>query len=383
MVDPRRRAADAYQKQATSPPDSADAAGSDDPDRQTDGGVKRRPHFLKTGISPDQLLAGGGVERAAKLLILLGTERAAPILAQLDEADTERIAAYIMQTPRVRTSESDALLEKIGEAPPAPPRAGGPEVAREMLVRALGEEAGERVFFRSVPNAAARHFQFLDGVEPHQMVVLLKEESPPAIAVILAHIQPAVAGKVLEALGPERARDVVRRIGRMQRLDRDVVLRIEEALRAKIRRQGRQITQAVEGASTLAAILRAMPASDERALLEAIDVTDPQLSTTVKDQLYTEEIIYRLDDRGLQELLRDFDEAEIALVMKGKDEAFRSAILRNVSERRRELISDEYQRLGPQRRSDVDEATRDFVLHIRRAEQAGRVLVRWDDDHYT
>ncbi len=376
-VNSHRQAADAYRRHAGSAGAPRD---SDDRKRQSEASSGR---FLKTGINAEDLQELGGVDRAAKLLILLGAERASKVLAKLEPSEVERLAAAVMRTPRVRASESLGLLEKVGEGAVAPARAGGPEVARRMLVQAFGEEDGERIFFRSVPHAAARHFQFLEEVEPHQLVGLLKEESPAAIAVILTHISAEKAGRVVESIGPERARDVIRRIGRMQRLDRDVVLRIEDALRSKIRRQGRHVTQTVEGPSTLAAILRGMSAAQERTVLEAIALTDPELSRVVTEQLYTAEIVHRIDPRGLQDLLRDFDESELATVLKGKDEEFRGAVLRSVSERRRSMITEEYQRLGPQPRSEVDEATREFVNHVRRLVEEGRVLVRSEDDHYT
>lgn len=344
-------------------------------------GVPSAGAFEKVGAVTPAGLQGAGPERAARLLIAMGAERASSILAALQPEEIEKIAAAIIRTPSVRASEAEELLAGIGASLDAVTLSGGPEVAREMLVAAFGEERAEALFHQVVPDAAP-HFQFLNDVEPHQLRLLLKGESAAAISVILAHIDRSRAAEVLNELPSEQRAAVARRVARMGRLNRDAVVRVEEAVREKIRRQGRQVTQAVDGNETLASILRHMAPTDEGEILRDLEIVDPGLSRAVKERLYTTDLLLQLTERDLADLLREFDDRELALFIKGKSEELRALILKAVSERRRTIISEEFAHLGPRKRSDVDGITHELLERLRELEEDGTVLVPREGDRY-
>ncbi len=364
-----RRAAEAYgktQKLARSEP-----VNRDDKDQDP-------PAFEKVGVGP----VASGPERVAHLLIAMGPDRASEILGRLEAAEIEMVAKAIIQTPSVRRAEAERLLEAIGQTAEERRLAGGPEIAREMLVRAFGEDRGERFFRDAIPEAAPSHFQFLDDLEPHQLSLLLRDESAGAIAVVIPHLDRESAGAVLSTLPPDRQTDVVRRVARMGRLNREVIVRIEDAVREKIRQQGRQVTQSVDGNEKLAAILRHMAPSAEGEILHALDVVDPELSRSVKERLYTIDLFLLIHDRDLADFLREFGDSELALFLKGKTEELRARVLRAVSERRRVSITEEYAHLGAQKREDVDEITHELLERLRELEEDGTILVPREGDRY-
>ena len=364
-----RRAADAYgkiQKLARSEP-----VNRDDKDQDP-------PAFEKVGFDS----VASGPERVAHLLIAMGPERASEILGRLESAEIEMVAKAIIQTPSVRRAEAERLLEAIGQTAQERRLAGGPEIAREMLVRAFGEDRGERFFRDAVPEAAPSHFQFLDDLEPHQLSLLFRDESAGAIAVVIPHLDRESAGAVLSTLSPDRQTEVVRRVARMGRLNREVIVRIEDAVREKIRQQGRQVTQSVDGNEKLAAILRHMAPSAEGEILHALDVVDPELSRSVKERLHTVDLLLLIHDRDLADFLREFGDSELALFLKGKTEELRARVLRAVSERRRVSITEEYAHLGAQKREDVDKITHELLERLRELEEDGTILVPREGDRY-
>ncbi|MCK4516009.1 MAG: hypothetical protein KAU31_12170 [Spirochaetaceae bacterium] len=364
-----RRAADAYgktQKLARSEPVNRN---------DKDNGP---PAFEKVGFDS----IASGPERVAHLLIAMGSERASEILGRLEAAEIEMVAKAIIQTPSVRRAEAERLLEAIGQTAEERKLAGGPEIAREMLVRAFGEDRGERFFRDAVPEAAPSHFQFLDDLEPHQLRLLFKDESAGAIAVVIPHLDRENAGAVLSTLPPDRQTEVVRRVARMGRLNREVIVRIEDAVREKIRQQGRQVTQSVDGNEKLAAILRHMAPSAEGEILHALDVVDPELSRSVKERLHTVDLLLLIHDRDLADFLREFGDSELALFLKGKTEELRARVLRAVSERRRVSITEEYAHLGAQKREAVDKITHELLERLRELEEDGTILVPREGDRY-
>lgn len=388
-MDRYQRAIDAYKRMRDVEKSSPGALVErervfhDTPDSGPDK-LAESPQFEKTGfpVSQEQDTEPTGAARAARLLIALGSEQASKVLGELSEEEVESIAAEVMRTPVVRRSEAERLVADIGEMAERRRLRGGPETAREMLVAAFGEEVGERFFYRSVPHAAQHHFGFLNDLERHQLSALLRDESPTTIALIVTHIDRALAAGLLADLDPDERNDVVRRIGRMGKLSRDVVLRVEEAVRDKIRNQGRVVTQGVEGTSTLAAILRHMPPSEETSILRQLELTDGDLSRSVKDELFTTDVLFAIADRDLADLMREFGDSEIALFLKGKEQPLRVRVLNAISDRRRLAVSDEYAHLGSQPQRDVDDITRELLERVRELEAAGELLVPRDGERY-
>jgi flagellar motor switch protein FliG len=316
------------------------------------------------------------------LLIALGTERASQIIRLLDDEEVAAVAAAIAEARAVPREEADAILREMAGAPRVRGAKGGPEVAREMLRAAFGPDEGERRFFRSIPNATAHHFAFLNEMEPTQLQSVLKGEPPAAVALLLAHVDRDLAARTIALLPADDQAVVARRIARMGTLSRDVVLRVEEAIREKIRRRGTDVTQEIDGESTLAAILRHLRPSQGDAIVRELRDADIDLGESVRRKLYTADLVVRLSDRHLADLLREFSEREIALFLKGKEQDFRRRILSAVSERRAQMVSEEYAHLGAQRRGEVDRVTAEILERMRELEEEGSILVPREGDRY-
>ena len=385
-MDRRKRAIDAYKRMRDQPDAAVEQGGFTKTGRSSrsnpsvDRGTPREPGAGVSDVT--RLIQGAGHERAARLLIALGAERAAEIMKHLDEREVETIARAIAATPGFRRSELDAVLEETTRVTTDVPLHGGPDVARQMLAAAFGQEEGERRFFRAVPDAPAIHFQFLNDLEPAQLAAVIKDESPAAAALILSHVNRELAAQVITRLPVGERAAIARRIARMGKLNREVISRVEETVREKIRRQGRQVTQGVDGPGTLAAILRHMAPASAGAVLEDLGSVHHDLSESIRQKLYTTELMLELSDRHLGDLMREFSDREIAIFLKGKDEQLRARVLRAVSERRAFTVSEEYAHLGPQRREDVERVTAEVLERMRELEDDGSILVPREGDRY-
>ena len=393
-MDRRKAASDAYKRVRDGGNDRGEPDRDDaEPDKGFDK-TSARPESLRQPAQPSsggrtpaadqiaRLVDGSGVDRAARLLIALGSERAAEVLRQLDEREIEAIAVSIASTPRFRRSELREVLEDSTRAPGSAALRGGPGVAREMLTRAFGEEAGEAWFFRSVPQATAHHFRFLNDLDPSVLASLLKGEPPGAAALIMAHVDRGLAARTLTRLPTGRRAEIARRIARMGKLSREVVVRVEEAVREKIRRHGTQVSQGVDGPGTLAAILKHMTPGSGEVILHELREANVDLSDSIRQKLTTVELLLGLADRHLADLMRDFSDREIALFLKGKDEPLRARVLRAISERRAASVSDEFAHLGAQRREEVDQVTTEVLERLRELEEDGAILVPREGDRY-
>ena len=322
-----------------------------------------------------------GLDKAARLLVALGTDRASEVLKHLPEDQVEALMARVAATESVRRSEVEHWLRSVPKKDSGDLKAG-PGVASEMLEAAFGEErAGE--FMKLVQaRRGEKRFAFLGEIEPQQIVTLLRTESDAVISVVLSNMPSEQAAKVLSRLPDDVKQRVGVRMARMDGLSTETLDRVDAGLRRRIETQGRVVSEEVDGREALARILRFMNVRDEDAILTDLAESDPQLSEDVRDRLFTIDTLAYIDDRDLSKVLREFDDRTIALLLKGKEEKIRSRLLHSVSERRREIISEEYAHLGPVRKSDADAAATEFLRYLQRLEEEGALVVRRPDEEY-
>ena len=324
-----------------------------------------------------------GYRKAAKLLLLLGTDQAVRVLKHLEPEEIEAISGEIAAIRKVDRIEAEHLLKEFGMIMKKPiPRQGGIGAARDILHIAFGDEKGEEFLKRVMPHGKGKPFEFLNDLEFHQIVQLMKHEPVSVMSVILPQLDRGLASKVIEVLPVNDQKEVISRMARLRKIDKDVLVRMEEALKMKIRKQGKIVTEEIDGTSVLADILKHMTISDEYNIIENLHDENPDLAKDIKEKLFSTDTVLQLYDQDLQRVLRDFDDHELAVLLKGKDSDFREKIFTNLSERRRMLIEEEMDFLGALKKSDVEKSTREFLRYLQAMADEGKVVLRRENDYF-
>ncbi len=339
--------------------------------RRAEGEAER---LLKTGTER-------GLSKAAKFLLLLGAEEAAKVLSHLGSKEIEELSREIISIKSIDAAEANEVLAEFGWLVKTKGFAieGGPETAEKMLAQAFGPERARDLVRKAAP-AATRPFRFLDDFEPRDLKLILKDESPQVLAVILPYLEPRRASGLLELLPDELRVELVKRVARLEKVSPEVLRRIEETLKDRIRRIGTPNAEEIDGKAALAGILRHVDPRLEERVLSALGEESPELSREVKERLFTLDDVLRVPDRELQKALREFQDRDIALVLKGRSEAFKAKLLGCVSAGRRTLILDEYELLGPVRREDAAEAVRELLAYLKRAREDGELVLEGEDE---
>jgi len=315
-----------------------------------------------------------GYRKAAQFLMLLGKDEASRVLRHMSAEEVEGITREIARTQRIEEKEASKVLEEFGfirETKDLVAR-GGIEKAQEMLTASVGAEKAEKILARVKKDLAPPPFTFMQDIDAHQAIALVKEESVPVASLILAHLEPKLAARILSALSPEVQRAVVPRIARMQKVDADVIRRAEEMLKSKVRDHGEPAAEEINGRAALTEILRFMDPGKEQAILADME---PNLANQIRKDLFTIDVIYKLPDKDLQKVMRNYSDRELAVVLKGAEEPIRARLASAVSEHRRELIRLEEDVVGPIRKSDYDRAVQDFLEYIQLMEQKGEIVI--------
>jgi len=336
---------------------------------------------IKSKRTADGLLKVAGKEnsfrKVAKFLLIIGKDEASNVLRHFNEKEVEKITQEIAQIKKVDPLEAEQLLKEFHYfKKKVPQQKGGIETARTILIKAFGEELGRSILSRSIPLDEQKLFSFLQDLEPSQLYYLLRTETPAVVAVLVPFLQPEQASKLIELFEPGFRTQLVKRIARKEKVSRQVLLRMEEALREKVRKVSEPTPEVeIDGKSILADILKYMDVTQEQKILERLEEEAPLVAEDLKDRLFTIDVLEDMEDRDLQKVLRSLSEKDIALLLKGKSESIRVRILSNLSERRRVLVSEEYRFLGAVPKKDVDKATKEFLETLKRMEGEGEILI--------
>lgn len=355
-------------------PKGQPAAGAAKPAARTVKATQTSESFIKTGAP--------GIEKAAKFLLLLGQDEAANVIRHLKPAEIEKVSREIANIDRIDTAEANQILTEFGwlAKTQGANLEGGPEIAERMLQAAFGADKAKEVLRKAMPESV-KPFAFLNDFDARQLMVLLKDESPQMLAMILTYIDPKLASGVLSELPAAMRADVIKRIARLDRAAPDVIERVEAVLRDKAARIGRtDVGERIDGAAVLAGILKHIDSNLEDSILSGIDEDNPDLSRNIRERLFTIDDILRVPDRTMQKGLRELSEHDIALVLKGKSQEFRDKVLANVSQGKRTMVLEEYDIMGTVRRDEAEKATRSFLEYYKRRWEDGELILDGDDD---
>ncbi|HEY1508661.1 MAG TPA: flagellar motor switch protein FliG [Solirubrobacteraceae bacterium] len=324
-----------------------------------------------------------GRRKAAVLLVSLGTEKAAEIFRHLREDEIESLSLEMAKLQRIEPGTAEGVLEELAATVQAYDSltAGGVDYAREVLERALGPERALEIIGRLSTVIERRPFEFLRKTPPEQMVTFLRNESPQTIALVVANLHTTLASQVLSNLPDSDQAEIALRIARMGETLPEVVKQVEDVMRRKLDTVVQHEYSVAGGVKSLAEILNHTDRSTERNVLDSLTETDEELAVEVRRLLFVFEDIIKLDDRAIQMILREADQKDLALALRGVSDEVKDRILGNMSERGAQMLREEMEFQPPQRKRVVEEAQGRIVAIVRKLEEAGAlVLSRGEED---
>jgi flagellar motor switch protein FliG len=335
------------------------------------------------GASTARTARASGRHKAAVLLVTLGSDHAASVLKHMREDEIELLSLEMAKLHNVDPGFTEAVLEEFSATVSAYESyvSGGVMYAREVLERAVGPDRASEIMDRLAVVIEMRPFEFMRHTPPEQIVNALRNESPQVVALVLSNLPTQLAAQVLANLPESEQAEIALRIARMGETSPDVVKQIEAIMRQKLDNVVQPEHRAVGGVKSLAEILNQVDRSTERNVLDSLGETDAELGDEVRRLLFVFEDIAKLDDRSIQLVLREADQKDLALALRGVPEAVKSRILSNMSQRGAQMLSEEMEFQPPQRKRVVEEAQGRMVAIVRRLEESGTIVLdRGEED---
>ena len=317
-----------------------------------------------------------GKEKAAILLITLGPEKSAEIFKHLSEEEIEELTLQIANMRMVSSEEKKQVMKDFYQIALAQEyiSEGGINYARDVLERALGSDKAINIINRLTSSLHVRPFEFIRKADPNQLLNYIQNEHSQTIALILAYLNPAQSAQILASLAPEKQAEVTRRIAIMDRTSPEVVKEIEKVLETKFSGMLSQDFTTAGGIQSTVDILNSVDRGTEKFILEELDIKDAELSEEIRRRMFIFEDIVSLDNRSIQRVIREIDNAQWTIALKAASEEVKEVIYSNMSKPLVEMIKEDIEFMGPVRIRDIEEAQQNIVNVIRKLEEDGEII---------
>ena len=318
-----------------------------------------------------------GVQKAAILLIALGPEKSAAIFKHLKEDEIEELTLEIANTRSVSPQTKEDILNEFYQVCLAQQyiAEGGIGYAKDLLEKALGNEKAQEVISKLTASLQVIPFEFVRNTDPSQVLNFIQDEHPQTIAMILSYLSSGQAAMILGALTPEKQADVAKRIAMMDRTSPDVIKEVERVLERKLSSLMNQDYTIVGGVDAIVGILNTVDRGTEKHIMESLEIEEPELADEIRKKMFVFEDILLLDDRAIQRVLRDVDNNDLAVALKGANEEVQGVIFKNLSKRLAAMIKEDMEYMGPVRMKDVEEAQQKIVSIIRKLEDSAEIVI--------
>ncbi|CAH8769997.1 flagellar motor switch protein FliG [Paenibacillus dendritiformis] len=318
-----------------------------------------------------------GRQKAAILLITLGPEVSAQIFKHLRDEEIEQLTLEIANVRKVDAAEKESVMSEFHQICLAQEyiSQGGISYAKEILEKALGSQKAVDIINRLTATLQVRPFDFARKAEASQIFNFIQNENAQTIALVLSYLQTEQASTILSSLPQEKQAEVARRVALMDSTSPEVISQVEHVLEQKLSSTVTQDYTSAGGIESVVKILNGVDRGTERTILDSLEIQDPELAEEIKKRMFVFEDIVNIDNRSIQRIIRDIDNADLQLALKVASEEVREAIFRNMSKRMADTFKEEMEFMGPVRLRDVEEAQTRIVSTIRRLEESGEIII--------
>ncbi|MBR5598366.1 MAG: flagellar motor switch protein FliG [Lachnospiraceae bacterium] len=318
-----------------------------------------------------------GLQKSAILLIALGPEKSANLFKHLKEEEIEELTLEIANTRSITPQIKEGIIEEFYQLCLAQQyiAEGGIGYAKELLEKALGAEKAMSVIGKLTASLQVKPFEFVRKTDASQLLNFIQDEHPQTIALILSYLSPIQASMIISALPPERQADVAKRVAMMDRTSPDIIKEVEKILESKLANLVNQDYTIIGGVDAVVEILNAVDRGTEKHIMETLEIEEPELADEIRKKMFVFEDILLLDDRSIQRVLREVDNNDLAIALKGANENVQAAIFNNLSKRLAAMIREDMEYMGPVRMKDVEEAQQKIVNIIRKLEDSAEIVI--------
>jgi flagellar motor switch protein FliG len=318
-----------------------------------------------------------GVENAAILLMSLGEEEAAEVFKHLAPKEVQRLGETIAKMRAVPRERVDGVLEKFSAvaAEQSMLVTDTDEYVKSVLRKALGEDKANLLIDRILQGSDVTGIESLKWMDPGSVAELLRNEHPQIVAAILVHLDFDQASAVLKTFHERQRNEVMVRIATLDGIQPSALKDLNEVM-SKVLAGGDKLRKAsLGGVKTAAEMINLMGSSVETAVLDYIREADNELAQKIMDNMFTFDDLEKIDDKGIQSLLKEVQSESLVIALKGATPEMREKVFKNMSTRAAETLREDLEARGPVRVSEVEAEQKEMLKIVRRLADEGQIVL--------
>ena len=316
-----------------------------------------------------------GIEQAAILLLSLGEKEAADVLKFMSAKDVQRVGAAMAQVANVSRAEVGAVIGKFTAAVEAQSSlgVGSDEFIRKTLITMAYYVVAAGLIDRILLGHSSKGLEALKWMDTRAIAEMVRFEHPQIIAIILAYLESDQSAEVIAQLPENMRGEVLLRIATLDGIQPSALRELDQIMEKQFAGNIQARTSALGGPKCAADIVNLLEPRIETVVMEEIKKADELLGSKIQDLIFVFDNLVEVDDRGMQEILRQVPSDKLLLALKAANDALKEKVFKNMSQRAAEMLKDDLSSRGPVKLSEVEGAQKEILTVARKLAEEGTI----------
>lgn len=316
-------------------------------------------------------------QKAATIVISLGSETAANVYKFLSEDEIEKLTYEIAKIQKLGPDDVEEILNDFYSLclTQKVVTEGGVQYARSVLEKAFGAQVASSLLDRVTKSLKTKAFEFIRKADYKNLMTTIQNENPQTIALVLSYARSDQASTIISELSKDVRIEVVERIAKMDRTSPEIINQVEKVLERKFASMVSMDFMEVGGVNYIADVMNHIDRSSEKYIFDELYKRDAKLADEIRKKMFIFEDIMTLDSMAIQAFLREVDSKDLVVALKGSNQEVSEIIFQNMSQRMGETIRGDMEYLHNVRLRDVEEAQQRIVAVIRKLEEEGEIII--------
>ena len=325
-----------------------------------------------------------GLENAAILLMSLGEEEAAGVFKHLSPKEVQGLGEKISKMKAITRDRVDGVLQQFNDvaAEQSMLVTDTDEYVKAVLRKALGDDKANLLIDRIMQGGDTAGIEALKWMDPQSVGELLRIEHPQIVAALLVHLEFDQAAEVLKTFTERQRNEVLVRIATLDGIQPSALKDLNDVMSRVLAGGERTRKTSLGGVKAAAEMINMMGSSIETAVLDYIREADNDLAQKIMDNMFTFDDLEKVDDKGIQALLKEVQSESLVIALKGATPEMREKVFKNMSTRAAETLREDLESRGPVRVSEVESEQKEMLKVVRRLVDEGQIVLAGggDDD---
>lgn len=315
------------------------------------------------------------IEKAAILLMSIGTKEAAEILKYLGPREVQQLSVVMAELKNIDKNTISKVIQSFVELmkKQSPFGLDNDKQVKEVLIKALGESKAKGIMDKISGGGQAKGLDMFRWMEPKSVAEFIKNEHPRVQAIILSYLDPEQSGKILDLFSEEAKIDILIKISQQEVIHPEALEELNLVVEQQLNATPIQQDQPLGGIKRAAEILNNVKPNQEKIILDKIRAIDSNIADNIAELMLVFDNLKALDAKSVQVLLREISTEILVVALKGADAEIKEMVFKNMSKRAGELLKDDLEAKGPVKLKEVELAQKEIVMIAKRLAEEGKI----------